>query len=159
MMERTVTSRLPNGSFGQRIAPRMGPGAYRTFEVRSPLSTHFRDASCAEVECQHHLSGWTSTIDLATEQGRTWGKAIKASGRRFTYTQVRNLVTCHFSAGQQCFQAPHKVRVGRPELYVVRDGDWRGNPSGRIRQHKQPDLFVEEFEEGLSRIRSKIDQG
>ncbi|MDQ7910260.1 hypothetical protein RB614_37780 [Phytohabitans sp. ZYX-F-186] len=159
MAETTVTSRLPNGAFGQRIAPKLNPNAYRTFEVRSPLSTHWRNATCAEVECRHLLSGWVSRIDVSTEQGRTWAAAIKASGRRYTYEQNGTVVTFKFGPGQQCFQAPHKVRTGRQELYVVRDGDWRGNPTGRTRQHRQPGLFVEEFEEGLSRLRDRIQQG
>jgi hypothetical protein len=159
MIEHTVSSRLPNGAIGQRIAPKMNPQAYRTFEVRSPLATHFRNATCAEVECQNHLAGWTSTIDMSTQQGVNWGKAIHRSGRKYTLTQKGTVFTFRFEPGQECFQSPHKVPIGRPELYVVRDGDWRGNPSGRTRQHRQPSLFVEEFEENLSLIRDRLERG
>lgn len=159
MRERMVSSTLPNGAIGQRIAPKMAPTAYRTFEVRSPLATHFRDATCAEMECQHHLNGWVSNIDISTTQGLTWARAISASGRKYTWTKLGDVVTFRFPAGQDCFQAPHKVPTGRPEIYVVRDGDWRGNPTGRVHRERQPLLFVEQFEEGLAHIRKKIGQG
>lgn len=158
-VERTITTRLPNGALGQRIAPKMNPEAYRTFEVHSPVATHFRDASCAEMECQHHLNGWVSRFDVTTTEGRQWSRAIGQSGRKFTWERNGNIVTFRFPPGQQCFQAPHKVPVGRPELYVVRDGDWRGNPTGRQRREHQPLLFVEQFEENLAKIRSKIEEG
>lgn len=160
MQTQMVSAKLPNGSMGMRVAPRMTPQAYRSFEVHSPLSTHYRSATCAEVECQHYLSGWLSRIDMSTPLGVQQARAIKASGRTFTEESVTGtVVVLRFAAGQACFQAPHKVPTGRPELYVVRDGDWRGNPTGRSRKHKQPVLFVEEFEENLSRIRDRIEQG
>lgn len=158
-METTVTAQLPNGAFGQRVRPKMSPGAYRSFEVRSPLATHYRNATCREVECQHYLGGWTSPIDVATEQGRKWAVAIRRSGRRYTYEQSGTIVTFRFSPGQICFQAPHKVPVGRPELYVVRDGDWRGNPTGRRDVVTRPSEFVERMAENLDVLNSALRQG
>lgn len=156
---RMITGRLPNGALGQILEPRMNPGAYRTFEVSAPISTHFRNATCAEVECQHHLSGWVSQFDVTTQEGLQWSSAIAHSGRRYTWERKGNVVTFRFPSGQSCFQAPHKVRLDRPELYVIRDGDWRGNPTGRVRRERQPLLFVEQFEEGLSRLRGEIEKG
>ena len=38
-----------------------------------------------------------------------------------------------FEAGQQCFTQHHVP--DRPQFFVVRDGDWRGNPTGQNRLH------------------------
>lgn len=143
-----------------RIAPRMHVEAYRSFEVHSPLATHYRNATCAEIECPRHLAGWTSTIDVATAQGKKWAAAIKQSGRHYTVDRSGpgTTVTFRFPAGQRCFQAPHKVPTGRPELYVVRDGDWRGNPTGRMEQAR-PAEFVERMAENLDNLSAEINKG
>lgn len=159
MTEQTVSSTLPNGALGQRMAPKMAPTAYRSFEVHSPLTTHYRNATCGEVECAHHFEGWTSTFDLSTPDGRKWGNAVARSGRRFTTTQHGALTTFHFPAGQKCFRAPHRVPIGRPELYVVRDGDWRGNPTGLVDHVAKPVEFVERMAENLDVLDSALRRG
>jgi hypothetical protein len=142
-----------------RIQPKMAPTAYRSFEVRAPLTTHWRSVSCKDVECQHYLNGWISRFDVTTQEGLQWSSAIAHSGRKYTWEKRGNVVTFKFPPGQECFQAPHKVRTGREELYVVRDGDHRGNPTGRTRRERQPLLFVEAFEENLSTLRDEINKG
>jgi hypothetical protein len=158
-IEQMISARLPNGAMGVRVAPKMAPQAYRSFEVHSPLATHYRNVSCREMECQHYLGGWVSPIDVSTEQGRKWAVAIRRSGRRYTYEQAGSVVTFRFPPGQICFQAPHRVAVGRPELFVVRDGDWRGNPTGRRDLNVKPAEFVERMAENLDVLTTAIGQG
>jgi hypothetical protein len=158
-MEQMIPSTLPNGMTGMRVAPKMDPRAYRSFEVHSPVSTHYRDASCAEVQCANHLNGWTSTIDTGTQQGTVWAYAIKRSGRRYTAQVTGTVVTFAFPAGQTCFKAPHKVPTGRPEIFVVRDGDWRGNPTGHVHRGVRPPEFVERMGENLQVLADGIQRG
>jgi hypothetical protein len=40
-------------------------------------------------------------------------------------------------------------------MYLVRDGDWRGNPTGRKRQHTRAADWVEDMQENQGRL---IDQ-
>jgi hypothetical protein len=158
-MEQMISAPLPNGRPGMRVRPKMAPGAYRSFEVRSPLATHFRDASCKEARCEHYLNGWISEIDVSTQQGKVWAEAIKRSGRGFTVETVGALTVFRFEAGQRCFAAPHKVPVGRPELFVVRDGDWRGNPTGRVDKGVRPPEFVERMAENLDALSGALRRG
>ena len=139
----------------------MAPGAYRSFEVHSPLATHFRDASCQEVQCEHYLTGWVSQIDVSTDQGKVWAEAIRRSGRQFTADRSGpgSVIVFRFEAGQRCFAAPHKAPVGRPELFVVRDGDWRGNPTGRADRGVRPTEFVERMADNLDALDSAIRRG
>jgi len=143
-----------------RIDPRMPPSAYRSFEVRSPVQTHYRSVPCQQADCAHHRDGWISVLDVATTQGKAWAAAIRKSGRRFTVDRAGpdTTVTYRFPAGQQCFASPHKVPVGRPEIFVVRDGDWRGNPTGRTTQER-PEIFVERMAENLDELSTEREKG
>jgi hypothetical protein len=62
------------------------------------------------------------------------------------------LTAFEFAAGQQCF-ASHKVSLERPEFYLVRGGDWRGDPTGLGAQlFSGPDPWVNDFGEHQDRI-------
>ena len=111
-----------------RVTP-VGPiQAYKTYSVRAPQSTHWRPATCEEVDCEAFLHGWVTAlkthqedlIDQVKRSGRAWSSL---AADPFTTTFV-------FPPGTKCFAArSHRIQV-RPEIYVVRAGDWRGNPSG-----------------------------
>jgi hypothetical protein len=139
------------------------PEDMRTFMIRAPLETHWRPATCAEVDCPHYLGGWDSIIDETDpDLGQAQAHHIRHdSGRRFT--EERNavgLTIFHFEPGQTCFDAAtHRTLLGRPELFIVREGDSRGNPRGTpARVHQTPDNWVEEFalhQQQLSDLREK----
>lgn len=129
------------------IEPRMGPESYKTYEIRSPLASHFRPATCEEVACPDYAHGWRVRVEgLPAEMVHT----ARTCGRKYTELRVAEGETwLEFSAGQPCFRASqHRAPVGRPPLYVVRDGDARGNPRGtRARLHQKPGFWVEDFAE------------
>lgn len=143
-----------------RITPNMSVDAYKTYRISSPLATHWRPGTCAEAECAHHLDGWQSTIDEATVLGQQQAHYIRRqSGRGFTEERLAGGLTCFtFPAGQTCFASPHQVPVGRPELYVVRDGDWRGNPTGRS-QTLRPQDWIDDFGEHQNRLADQMKKG
>jgi hypothetical protein len=138
-----------------RVEPVADVGSYQTYAVAAPAATHWRRATCAEVECDGWTHGWRTVLDLADADGANRAQYIRAmSGRRFTETRAGDtLAAFDFPPGQACFRAPtHRVRLDRQELYVVRGGDWRGNPTGRSRQHTRPELWVEDFAENQDRL-------
>lgn len=144
-----------------RITPNMSVEAYKTYRIASPLATHWRDATCAEADCQHHLNGWQSTIDESTQLGQRQAHYIRRESRR-GFTEERlptGLTRFTFAAGQTCFAGPHQVPVGRPELYLVRDGDWRGNPTGRQRTHSSPQDWIDDFGEHQDRLADQMKKG
>lgn len=111
--------------------PLLDPRGYKTYSIHAPLRTHFRKATCAEVDCPDYLHGWRVRLEILNEEQRVW---VRQTGRRFTELAVRAGETwLVFEAGQLCFRATeHRARVEREELYVIRDGDTRGNPTGRV---------------------------
>ncbi len=147
-----MLNREPNRPFGQGV----GPEHMRSFSIAAPLRTHWRKASCAEVSCRHYREGWASEVDETTELGQFQASYIRTeSGRGFsTFRTEAGLTRFVFTAGQRCFHSDeHRVRVEeQPELYVVRDGDWRGNPRGTTPLRLNADRWLNEFGENSERL-------
>ncbi len=131
--------------------------AYKTYAVHSPITSHFRDATCQEIECGEYASGWITMIDVATKLGRNQANYIRLhSGRAFTVTEVGTLVTFTFPPGQKCF-AQHKIPLDRPEIYTVRGGDWRATTSpARI---MRTDDWVDDFANHQDKLKTRIERG
>lgn len=124
---------------------------YRTFQITSPLSTHWRPASCAESECLAYMNGWRVRVEgLPPDVLHT----ARTSGRKFTELAVaegENWLV--FEAGQSCFRTTeHRKLLDRQELFIVRDGDHRGNPTGNVRKHTRPQFWVDDMQENQGRL-------
>lgn len=144
-----------------RVPSKLPVEAVKTFQVLAPISTHFRAATCAEAGCGKHEHGWVSPIDESTELGKQQAWYIRnRSGRRYTEdrNQMAGLTAFVFEAGQECF-AQHQVRLERPEFFIVRDGDWRGNPTGHRHQHNNAADFVDEFATHQQVLADAIERG
>ncbi|WP_432010188.1 hypothetical protein [Streptomyces cucumeris] len=142
-----------------RAPVKMPAEFFKTYAVVAPLGTHFRPATCAEVDCPHYLGGWRVRVESLTPDLL---HTARTSGRRYAEHQVAQGETyLVFEAGQPCFKASqHRARIDRPELYVVRDGDHRGNPRGtKARLHQRPADWVEDFAEHQSAINDAIEKG
>lgn len=142
-----------------RPEPLMPSHAYKTYAVVAPIGTHFRQGTCAEANCEHYLNGWKVRVENLTPDLL---HAAKTSGRKYTEQRVAEGETwLVFEAGQPCFrESQHRVRIDRPPLYVVRDGDHRGNPlKTKARVHHNPANWVEDFAEHQQRIADEIAKG
>ena len=144
-----------------RIPPNMPVEAYQTYRIVSPLATHCRPGTCAEADCPHYEHGLQSPIDEATVLGQQQAHYIrKQSGRGFTEERLPGgLTQFTFAAGQTCFAAPHQVPLGRPELYLVRGGDWRGNPTGEQRTHRDAQDWIDDFGEHQNNLADQMKKG
>jgi hypothetical protein len=141
-----------------RVQPKLPVGAMKTYGIVAPPATHWRPASCDEVDCPNYLSGWITVLDEVAQAElvaavRTSGRkpaAVRREGGRITFT---------FEAGTPCFKASqHKVRLDRQEHYVVFPGDWRG-AAGPTRRHQRPQDWVEDFAEHQDRLNSRLGRG
>jgi len=141
-----------------RVNPNMPVGAYKTYRILAPQSTHFRLAKCAEVGCPAYLNGWRVRVEGLPPQ---LVHTARNSGRRYVEQSVAEGETwLVFEAGQPCFKAAeHRLRLDRPELYVVQGGDWRGNPTGETRTHATAADWVDDFGEHQQRIAEQIERG
>jgi hypothetical protein len=137
----------------------------KTFELAQPFGTHYRVATCAEVECRGYREDMTVTFDLTVPQQVTDANWLRNhSGLRFTYFMLdgERKVKFVIPAGQTCLESrvrPHRVPLERDPLMIVRGGDWRGNPTGMRTVHSRPNLFLENWEEDLDKINSEREKG
>lgn len=129
-----------------RPAPTLGAGQMKTYAIIRKNGLHYRPATCAEIECPQWRNGWTTRVPRGTDL-----EAYLVSGshgRRFTETTglgegEREFM---FGPGQSCFrESTHRVPVEREPFFVVRDGDWRGNPRGTASVTRRPDDWVDDF--------------
>jgi hypothetical protein len=144
-----------------RIDP-VGPvQAYKTYGIYTPLATHFRAATCAEVECSRYLNGWETRVDETTDLGQAQAHYIRRdSGRGFSESRDAGLTVFRFEPGQRCFASDtHRTRIERPEIFIARGGDHRGNPTGQVTKHTSPAHWVEDFAEHQQRIADEIERG
>jgi hypothetical protein len=157
-MPGTITTYF-NGRPVTRMAPVYEPQFYKTFQIAAPLSTHFVPATCAQVDCPHYLNGWRVRVEgLPPDLLHT----AKHSGRKHTEMRIAEGETwLVFEAGQPCFKATeHKRRLDRPEYFLVRDGDFRGNPFGtKPFLHARPDFWVEDFAIHQDKIAERVNRG
>lgn len=140
-----------------RVQPVGPPSAYKTFTVLQPLATHFRPATCAEVDCPNYLNGWKTEVDTSTELGAAQADYIRhRAGRAFVESADRlPVVTFLFHAGQPCF-AEHHEPLERPPIHIVRNGDWRAGDNVR---EVRPDDWVDDFQNHQARLADQIERG
>lgn len=141
-----------------RIQPVGQVQDYKTYQIMSPLKSHWRPATCAETDCPQYLKGWRIRVEgLPPEMLHT----AKTSGRKYTELNVaegENWLV--FEAGQPCFRAhEHRAILDKQELFIVRDGDFRGNPTGQVRKHTRAEHWVEDMAENLDSVNRRIQQG
>lgn len=141
-----------------RIPPQGQVQDYKTYQILSPLSTHWRPATCAEVNCAAYLGGWRVRVEgLPADMLHT----AKNCGRKYTelhVSETENYLV--FEAGQPCFRAQmHRAILDKQEIYVVRDGDFRGNPTGSVRKHARPEHWIEDFDEHQDKLARQLQAG
>lgn len=145
-----------------RVMPGLPVGAMQTYAITAPKETHWVPASCEEAACPAFLNGWETFVDEASDLGQRQADYIrKRCGKAFKeHRNEAGITVFRFDAGQVCFAAAnHKKRTGRPELFTVRDGDWRGNPTGRSRVHSRPEDWVDDFATHQQTLSDRMKRG
>lgn len=148
-----------------RIQPALPVQAMQTYGLSAPQATHYRRASCREVDCSNYANGWVSGFDVTdAEQARACRIVREHSGRLFTVQEIRGAshsverVLLTFGPGQECF-LPHRVALEREPTYFLRDGDWRANPTGRKIVFTDATSFVDDFGEHQEKIKTRVERG
>lgn len=145
-----------------RIPPTMPPQMYKTHALLQPLATHWRRATCAEVDCPRYLNGWKSVLDMGSQDGQNCAAWIRhMSGLHFTEEVTGpGELTFRFPAGQMCARADrHRLPIGRPPVMLVRGGDYRGNPSGFKRIFGKAEDWRDDLGEHLDVLREQQQRG
>lgn len=143
--------------------PALPATAVKTYAISAPLATHFRPATCAEMDCPQYLNGWRTLVDERIELGMAQAYYIrKELGHRFRETRTETGLTAFtFEPGQRCFKSHlHRTRIERPEIFLVREGDWRGNPRGtETRRHASPADWQDDFAQHQQTLANRLKEG
>lgn len=146
-----------------RVFPKIPVHKMKTYRVASPRSTHTRPATCEEVNCRQWKRGWVTRVPIGSPMhdmlkqvvGRHSPDGIRRDGKEITSIDSVEAEFL-FNPGTPCFkQSTHRKRLDRPELYIVRGGDWRAN-TGLIRRHTKPEHWVEDSQETFEGMRKLI---
>lgn len=115
-----------------RMAPDVGPEHFKTYKAVSPLKSHWRRATCEEIDCPAMKAGFVTTIDFSTELGqRQLYYLTKEDKDRHPIIQRtgKYQVKLVYRPGTPCMErASHRVPLEREPYFLVCGGDWRGNP-------------------------------
>ena len=149
-----------SGVILNRVAPKMDVQAYQTYGIARPKRTHWKLATCAQVDCPRRERGWRQTIDLNTPLGQDQARYIKThAGRSYTKVgQMNGVVELEFAAGQDCF-TEHRVPLDRDSLFTLRRGDWRGNPTGQAPQVLSPIAWRDNYGENQEKLAELAKRG
>lgn len=138
--------------------------AYRTYSLRRPPGAVSKQRiTCEQASCEGLRNGWVTRLNLTLDEHREAHAWIMAgrSGKRFidiTKDGDAPIVSLLFASGQECF-ATHVRRVDWEPLYIVRDGDARGNPTGWGRRHVKSDHWVEDCAENQDKLADLAQRG
>lgn len=142
-----------------RIDPKLPAEHMKTYAISAPISTHHRKATCREVDCEAWRYGWKTLLDVTTDIGVRQAKYITGtSGRAHTVLNKGTTLEFTFPPGQQCFAA-HTVPLEREPLYVVRGGDFRGNPRGTAPRQLLAPHWVDDFANHQDTIATALGDG
>jgi hypothetical protein len=128
--------------------------AMQTHVIAAPLATHWRTATCEEVQCAAYLNGWKLAL-TGLDEGDIW--QARNCGRRYVEVPDDGGPVLVFEPGQPCFKtSKHRIRTDRPELFVVRGGDHRGNPLKIPDQRfSGPDAWQDHMATHLEKIQNR----
>lgn len=149
-----MTYMIPT-SEGMRFPQKGNPNEYSTFSIHAPLATHWRKATCQEVDCPEYRNGWGLRVE---HHDAAVLYAAEHSGRKFYRKEVspgENWLV--FEAGQKCFQAEnHRKKIERDDVFVLRRGDFRRYED----PHKlSSQSWVDSFGENQENINAAIQRG
>jgi hypothetical protein len=95
----------------------------------APTATHWRRATCEEVDCAAWREGYVADLDERADPGLGQAQWLRAHRGRYPHTEEplpEGLTRFRFPPGHACLHAAaHRVRADRPGLFVVARGDAR----------------------------------
>lgn len=127
----------------------LDPRKVKSYRMVRPKDTHFKEATCNDVDCPHYNFGWFTTVPIGSPQEHY---IRNQSGRQFTASSEDGLnVTFVFPAGQKCFQQ-HRVPLERPAISLIM------NTQGQYNKVEFP-RFVDDFNEQSYKINKARKEG
>lgn len=142
----------------RRFPPKLETQQYKTYQIASPVTTHYRRATCAEVECAAYLNGWTyREADLDAKLRYV----VTHAGKQYSRKQLTEGGDWYlvFEPGQSCFSVmSHRKTLERPEIFLVGKGDWRSYMPREARRMRAED-WVDDCANHQATLAAAIERG
>lgn len=140
----------------QRLRPKLPTGSYTTYSIRQPLNTHFRIATCEEVDCWAWRNGWRIRVEGTLPADL---HAAQHSGRAWRHVRVDATESyLVYEAGQRCFTT-HRVNLDRPAFFLMGRGDYRSFNPRQAKLYTDEDEWVETFSCHLDELHERLNKG
>lgn len=143
-----------------RPAPKLPPNFYKTYRIASPITTHYRPATCAEIDCKAYKEGWTYKKSDLEKANLLY--TVTHAGKRFHEAQLADDAETYlvFEPGQVCFQArTHRISLDRPQFFFAGRGDYRTFSHRNALQFDDPADWVDSFANHQDIIKRVVDEG
>lgn len=143
------------------------PAHMKNYVILAPPATHFRPATCAEVQCRAFTAGWETHLDEATEDGKQLAAYVRSGkhGNQFTeWRAERSTITVfRFPPWQPnpfgLEHRKHLVKLDRPEIFAVRDVD----TGFELKQHRGAENgaqdWVDDFATNQAAVAKEYEKG
>lgn len=153
-----------------RPVPRLPDHLKQGYHILAPVATHWRPATCEEVGCDRYINGFEVHVDESDLQplgGAERAEYIRnGSGRKYSEWRTQAGITIfRFPPGQKPFgdeHDQHRVRLDRPELFVVSEV----NPHSGRREFTRHDgaqdgavNWVDQFANHQDKLAAKAAEG
>lgn len=128
-------------------------GSQQHFKIVRPLETHWRAATCREVDCPWFIEGWRTIVPTVGDKA---DYIRHRSGRHFTEKQVEGgMSEFAFPAGQEAggfHEYQHRRPLDKQEFFTHEAGGIR-------RLHVRPTDWTEHFNEETDKTRRALERG
>ena len=128
---------------------------HQTYRASAPPSTHYRQATCQEVDCSKYLNGWHTVkpANIEPDQWYEFASFMRRNEYRMSvreYQDNEGYPAFYYAAGQICFEGrsgSHRISLERPSIFTINNGLGYGF------SRREPAQWVDEMGEQLDKIR------
>ena len=136
------------------------------FRADAPPATHWREATCEEVDCPAYMCGFKLVLKDPEQQDRIDMVHNLPHGRHYREEVVNaGFIEFIFPPGQRCFRSGDPDRKGSPRQGVHWTGVGRPAllscivPGAESRRFGRPEDWHEAFNEESYRIKQALERG
>jgi hypothetical protein len=142
-----------------RPQPKLPAEAMTTFRIVQPRDQRVISA-CEVIGCEKWAQGWDVVLNPSISVEARAIEVIRSGSTRRTFRELPALpgaavVVFRFESGQRCFDE-HRTR---PQVFIKRGGDWRGNPRQEMRRHASGADWQEDFALHQQRLAEAAQRG
>lgn len=143
-----------------RIKPQLPTRLFKTYRASSPIASHFRKATCEEIDCKFWREGWTLRKQDMSAQDLY---LVTHIGKRYTEHHMEEGVDyLVFEPGQSCFaEAQHFIPLDRPAFFYRGQGDFRaigGPPESASSKRWERDAVSMRAEDWVDSFANDVDK-